>query len=106
MGTKRKTAKKPHAHDCYAMHTTVQATTTENQDGSMPILSAQKPQFPDVNTSQEFRNFYFRHTAPTTVNTVAEPPPAMSPTLTEDDMDTVEKVDAKLLCMEQYWAKS
>ena len=32
--------------------------------------------------------------------------PATSSMLTEDDMDTVAKIDTKLTCMEQDWAKT
>ena len=37
---------------------------------------------------------------------VAEPPTATSPALTEDNMNTVEKVDVELLRMEKNWAET
>jgi len=44
--------------------------------------------------------------AATTSLTAATDNPAVSSALTEEDMNTVEKVDAKLTHMEEYWAES
>ena len=41
-----------------------------------------------------------------TILTPTDTDPATSSTLTDDDMDTVEKIDAKLTHMEQDWAKT
>ena len=41
-----------------------------------------------------------------TILTPTDTDPATSSTLTDNDMDTVEKIDVKLTHMEQDWAKT
>ena len=58
---------------------------------------------------QTAENYYHKQlfrTAPIAVYAIVEPTTATSPTPTEDDMNTVEKVDAELLRMEKNWAET
>ena len=58
---------------------------------------------------QTAENYYHKQlfrTAPIAVYAIVEPTTATSPTPTEDDMNTVKKVDAELLRMEKNWAET
>ena len=45
-------------------------------------------------------------TTATTCLAVTNKNPATSPTLTEEDMNTVKRIDAQLACMEQNWMET
>ena len=87
-----------------------EAITSESQESSTPVPYTQQLQFLTEDIAQTAPNFYiwqlYQNSTLTPIYPVAEPPTTILPAPTEDDMNTVEKVDTKLLCMEQYWAKS
>ena len=70
---------------------------------STPPPPTQLSKFPDINVQQEATNHYGSYPAPTRVT---EPPTATLPAPTEEDMNTVRKIDAQLAYMEQNWAET
>ena len=101
-----------------------QAWQTKYAEKQRRLMAASAPpnwdQWGDVHQSAV--NFYYKQlysTAPIAINAIVKPtaatdiPPPMQTDpgtvpawITNDDCDTVTKVEAKLLCMQEYWAES
>jgi len=92
------------------IHAAEQLTTAESSESSKLAAPIQQLQFSTEDTTQTAQNFYiwqlYRNITPAPIYTVTEPPTTTSPAITEDDMNTVEKIDTKLARMEQHWAKT
>ena len=90
--------------------------TSESSEGSTPTPPAQLSEFPGINVRQEADNYYCKQQshAATAVYSINRSPtatpthtdPALPPAPTEEDMNTVEKIDAKLICLERDWAET
>jgi hypothetical protein len=95
---------------CDTMHATKEAMTAQSPESSTPASHIQKLQFSTEDVTQTIRNFYLQqlhqNIIPTPIYTVTELPTATSSAPTEDNMNTVEKIDAQLARMEQNWAKT
>jgi hypothetical protein len=72
----------------------------------VPTLLSQPSHLPAPNSTENYFHKQQLRTAPIAVNVIVKPliPTSSALRITDND-NTVKKVDAKLLCMEQYWAK-